>query len=164
MSGIFLLIFTLTRVHEGKKSPPPVNLSPVKVTRVVNVTMWFDWEIKICRTLSLDCLRSAGFFDRRTIFFFFKLWWDWQRILPLEFVIDAFLVCISGLHILWPSLLAPWPPSQWVNTACLSPCPLIATAGPGVLSGHWKVKHLGQGRGFFLFFFLFHQVYGKKHI
>lgn len=25
----------------------------------------------------------------------------------MEFVLDAFLVCISGLYILWPLLLAP---------------------------------------------------------
>lgn len=69
MSGIFLLISTLPQVHDGKKSPPPVNLSPVKVTRMVDATMcWFDWGIKICRTLPLDCLRSAGFLDRRAIF------------------------------------------------------------------------------------------------
>lgn len=41
MSGIFLLIsFFLPLAHYRKKSPPPpVNLSPVKVTRTVNVKM-----------------------------------------------------------------------------------------------------------------------------
>lgn len=28
-------------------------------------------------------------------------------MLGMEFVIDAFLVCIAGLHILWPPLSAP---------------------------------------------------------
>lgn len=108
----------------------------------------FDGGTKICRTLPLDFLCSAGFLD--------------HRITILLAVMGLTKIAGNGIcnwrlfsmHLKpaypLPSLACPLPPAPCVNPGCLSPCPLITTAHPGVLPGHWKVKQLGRGTMLFL--------------
>lgn len=107
----------------------------------------FDRGIKICRTLPLDFLCSAGFLDHRAILL---------TVMGLTKNAGSGIRnwCLLSMHLrpAYPlaSLPCPLPPAPWVNPICLSPCPLITTASPGVLPGHWEVKQLGQGTVLFL--------------
>lgn len=102
----------------------------------------FDGGIKICRTLPLDFLCSAGFLDHRAILL---------AVMGLTKNAGNEICnwCLFSMQRrpAYPlaSLACPLPPAPWVNPGCLSPCPLITTTGPGVLPGHWEVKQLGQG-------------------
>lgn len=101
----------------------------------------FVGGIKICRTLPLDFLCSAGFLDHRAIL-----------LAVMGLTKNAGNGICNGLifsmHLrpAYPlaSLAWPLPLALWLNPGCLSPCPLITTADPRVLPGHWEVKLLGQ--------------------
>lgn len=110
----------------------------------------FDRGIKICRTLPLDFLCSAGFLDHRAI-----------------------LLAVMGLTKNACNGICNWCLFQYASQACISfglpclppaPCPLLhmwtqdacphALSLPpqaqGVLPGHWEVKQPGQGTMLFL--------------
>lgn len=102
----------------------------------------FDGGIKICRSVPLDFLCSAGFLDHRAILL---------AVMGLTENAGNGICnwCLFSMHLrpAYPLafLACPLPPAPWVNPGCLSPCPLITTTGPGVLPAHCEVKQLGQG-------------------
>lgn len=107
----------------------------------------FDGGIKLCRTLPLDFLSSAGFLDHRATLL---------AVMGLT-KIAGNGICnwsLFSMHLrpAYPlaSLACPLPPALRVNPGCLSPCPLITAAHPGVLPGHREVKQLGQDTMLFL--------------
>lgn len=102
----------------------------------------FVGGIKICRTLPLDFLCSAGFLDHRAILLaVMGLTKNAGNGICNWFIFSMHLR--PAYHL--ASLAGPLPLALWVNPGWLSPCPLITTSGPEVLPGHWEVKLLGQG-------------------
>lgn len=94
----------------------------------------FDRGIKICTTLPLGFLCSAGFLDHRVIILAVM---DLTKIAANG--ICAWCLFSMHLRLVYPLASFACPPLAYalcVNPGCLSPCPLITATSPGVLPRH----------------------------